>query len=180
MLKSIGIEPVNVRQPADLESVDMIVLPGGESTTMSQLLDYSGLRDPLIRLVKAGTPTLATCAGAVLLSREVSGDRGSIRVDPLGLLDCTADRNAYGRQRESFTAEIDVDWNILDFKTQLSAFSAVFIRAPELLNPGAACRIAASLDGRVCMVRQDNIVASVFHPELSGEAAVHQAVARFT
>jgi len=179
MLESLGMEPVLVKRPAALEQIGMLVLPGGESTTMSLLLDYSGLREPLTETIRNGLPTLATCAGAILLSRELRNDSGSVHVKPLGLLDCVAERNAYGRQVDSFQAAIDVDWPRLDTEGQASPFRAVFIRAPRLFDPGGECRVLASHGDEICMVRQGNIVAATFHPELSGSAAIHRAVAGF-
>jgi len=160
----------------------MLALPGGESTTMSLLLDDTGLREPLRQAVLpisqggGGLPVLATCAGVILIARELLHDDGSLKVRTLHLLDAAADRNAYGRQVQSFEAELAVDWDVLGLPGEAPAFHAVFIRAPRIVQPGPAVRTAASFNGDAVLVRQENILAAAFHPELSGDPRLHRAV----
>ena len=175
MLAQLCLEPVLVRTPSDLTGLSVLCLPGGESTTMSLLLDETGLRAPLRNAVVSGLPTLATCAGAILLARELKGDTGSIQVEPLGLLDAVVNRNAYGRQVNSFTAELSVDWTALDAPDS-GAFPGVFIRAPRIEEPGPGVKPVAFLDGAAVAVRQGNILATEFHPELANDPRLHAAV----
>lgn len=175
MLALLGLTPVLVRTPADLAGLAMICLPGGESTTMSLLLDDTGLREPLRAAIAGGLPTLATCAGAILLARELRGDSGSMRVEPLGLLDAVVNRNAYGRQVNSFTTELDVDWAALDAPDG-GALHGVFIRAPRIEQPGPDVQPVVFLNGTPVAVRQGNILACEFHPELAGDPRLHAAV----
>jgi len=176
VLAQLGAEPVEIRRPAQLKGISALLMPGGESTTMSLLLDSSGLRQPLIELIGGGLPILATCAGAILLARQLRHDNGSIRVHTLGLLDATVDRNAYGRQVDSFESALRVDWAALGADQNGGDFHGVFIRAPQISAPGPAVAPVAWHDDEVVAVRQGNIVAAAFHPELSGDARLHQAV----
>lgn len=179
----LGLEPVLVRKPADLAGIAALAMPGGESTTMSMLLDFSGLRGPLSELVKPvagggqGLPVLATCAGVILLARQLEGDTGSTRVQTLGLLDATVARNAYGRQVHSFETELSIDWNVLGQpQDPAPGFHGVFIRAPRILAAGPQVRVAASHAGEPVLLRQDNIIAAAFHPELAGDTRLHAAL----
>lgn len=173
----LGCGTVLVRGPEQLAGLDLLALPGGESTTMSLLLDSTGLREPLGAAISGGLPTLATCAGVILLARRLSGDSGSIKVRPLGLLDVTAGRNAYGRQAESFEAALSVDWRKLNVRDTDPGYRGVFIRAPQISDCGVEVAVAASHGGLPVLVRQGSIVAAAFHPELSGDDRLHQAVA---
>jgi 5'-phosphate synthase pdxT subunit len=157
MLAELGAEAREVRVPADLEGLDGLVLPGGESTTMTLGLEREGLAEPLRSLVGSGTPTLATCAGMIVLDR-----------DHLGLLDLTARRNAFGRQVRSFETDLDV--------TGLGpgALRAVFIRAPWVEEHGPQVEVLASVDGRPVAVRQGHVLAVAFHPELTRDVRVHR------
>jgi pyridoxal 5'-phosphate synthase pdxT subunit len=180
-LSRLGLEVVLVRHPEQLAGLSLLALPGGESTTMSLLLDSSGLRQPLRqailprRLGGAGLPTLATCAGVILLARDLLHDDGSIRVHTLNVLDATVDRNAYGRQVHSFEARVEVDWDALGFNGSREALHGVFIRAPRISNCGPDVRSVADYDGAQVVVRQDNILAATFHPELTDDTRLHQA-----
>lgn len=179
MLESLGVATVAVRRPAQLDGLEMLVLPGGETTTMSMLLDLSGLRMPLAELIQSGVPTLATCAGTVLVASKLLGDNGTVSVTPLGLLNATVDRNAYGRQRESFQGEVVVDWAALGLEGTDGSFPGVFIRAPQITDLGQGC-VAVGTEGEtLAMVRQGNLLAATFHPELSGDPRIHQAVVNF-
>ena len=159
-LRACGADPVEVRSPSDLEGVDALVIPGGESTTMLKLIDRYELRDPLVKRIEAGLPVLGTCAGAVVLaSRTTDGEA------PLGVLDLSVRRNAYGSQRESFEAEIEV--------AGVGPLTAVFIRAPVFEDPGPGVEVLAAWAERPVVVRSGRLLATAFHPELSGTPALH-------
>lgn len=159
-------EVVWVRRPADLERVDCLVLPGGESTTISKLLVTFGLFDRVVERAREGMPMLGTCAGMIVMCQE--GDDEVARTDTrlLGLLSARVDRNAFGRQRESFEAEVEVEG--LD-----PPFHAVFIRAPAIVSTWDDCHVMARLGEKVVMVRQDNLLAASFHPELTDDLRIH-------
>lgn len=167
-LAAIGVEGVRVREPADLDDVSGVILPGGESTTMRQLIERWGLREPLLHLADTGAPIFGTCAGMIVLAREIAGGEPPI----LPLLDVTVERNAFGRQLDSFEAELPVP--ILGDRP----VHAVFIRAPIIERTGEGVDVLARLDdGRVVAVRQRNVIATSFHPELAGETRFHRLVA---
>jgi pyridoxal 5'-phosphate synthase pdxT subunit len=168
LLRQLGVETVPVRLPADLEGVSGLVIPGGESTTMRKLIDRWGLRQPILELARQGAPMLGTCAGMILLSREiVDGDEP---VFPL--LDISVRRNAFGRQLESF--ETDLDVALLGD----AAVHGVFIRAPIVERVGPEVDVLARLeDGRVVAVRMGGVIATAFHPELAGEPRFHRLLA---
>jgi len=167
-LAAIGVEGVRVREPRDLEGVSGLILPGGESTTMRQLIERWGLRQPILDFAETGAPIFGTCAGMIVLSREIAGGEAPI----LPLLDVTVERNAFGRQQESFEADLDVD--VLGDRP----VHAVFIRAPVIERTGPGVDVLARLDdGRIVAVRERNIVATSFHPELAGETRFHRLVA---
>lgn len=168
MLRAIGVEPVEVRLPAHLEGVDGLILPGGESTTMRRLIDRWDLREPILALAARGAPVFGTCAGMIVLAREIAGEETPI----LPLLDVTVERNAFGRQLESFETDLDVPL----LGTQ--PVHAVFIRAPVIDRVGPGVDVLARLpDGRVVAVRERNVFATSFHPELAGEARFHRLLA---
>jgi 5'-phosphate synthase pdxT subunit len=165
---SIGVETIEVRQPEDLDGVAGLVLPGGESTAQRRLIERWGLREPIARLAETGAPLFGTCAGMILLSREIGG--GEEPVFPL--LDVTVERNAFGRQLDSFEAEVDVPM------LGSQPVHGVFIRAPVIERAGPSVDILARLDdGRIVAVRQRNVIATAFHPELAGETRFHRLVA---
>ncbi len=178
-LKRLGLRVRYVRSPEDLSGLSMIVLPGGESTTMSLLLDSTGLREPLREAISAGLPTLATCAGTILLARELQGDTGSRQVDTLGLLHATVDRNSYGRQVDSFETTIEINWQLIGGLADDAPIPAWFIRAPRILEPAAGVEVVAKYDGEIVAVRQGNMLAITFHPELSKDSRIHAAVLGF-
>jgi 5'-phosphate synthase pdxT subunit len=178
VLSRLGAEYREVRDLADLDGLQALVIPGGESTTMSLLLDSTGLRRPLTELIQRGLPVLGTCAGAIMLARELLNDDGSVRVQTLGLLDGVVDRNAYGRQVNSFEAELALDWAALGVDDERRQFHGVFIRAPQIANYDKSVQPVAYLDDEVVAIRQGNIVAATFHPELSGDDRLHAAVLR--
>jgi pyridoxal 5'-phosphate synthase pdxT subunit len=168
VLRSIGVEAVEVRLPEQVARVDGLVLPGGESTTMRRLIDRWGMRDPIMELAAGGAPLFGTCAGMIVLATEIAGGEEPI----LPLLDVTVERNAFGRQLDSFETELRVP---LLGDTPVHA---VFIRAPVIERVGDGVDVLARLDdGRVVAVRQRNIIATSFHPELAGETRFHRLVA---
>jgi 5'-phosphate synthase pdxT subunit len=167
VLDALDVEAVEVRVPEQLSGLDALFLPGGESTTIGKLLETSGLRDPLGAALRDGLPVFATCAGLILLATDVRDDHGVHTPGPLGALDCTVARNAYGRQRESFEAGVDVDG--LD-----GEFPGVFIRAPVVERVGGGVEVLATHDEHPVLVREGAIWAATFHPELSGDLRLHQ------
>ncbi len=167
-LRSIGVDAVAVRLPEDLEGVSGLILPGGESTTMRKLIDRWRLRQPVMRLAESGAPVFGTCAGMIVLAREIAGGEPPV----LPLLDVTVERNAFGRQLDSFEAQLPVP--VLGDRP----VHGVFIRAPIIERVGPGVDVLASLpDGRVVAVRQRNVIATAFHPELAGETRFHRLVA---
>ena len=161
LLHAIGTRAREVRVPADLTGLDALVLPGGESTVMTLGIEREGLGDPLRELAASGTPILGTCAGMIILDR-----------DHLGILDIRAERNAFGRQLRSFEADLDIDG------VPGGPVHAVFIRAPWAAETGPGVEVLASVDEHPVAVRQGNVVAISFHPELSGEARLHELALR--
>jgi 5'-phosphate synthase pdxT subunit len=164
VLADLGAEPSEVRTPADLAPVDALVLPGGESTTMSMLLESSGLFDALAKRLTDGLPVFGTCAGMILLARDVLDGRADQR--SFGAVDLAVQRNGYGRQVDSFEADLDVAG--LD-----EPFRAVFIRAPLVTEAGADVEVLARHDGHPVLARQGAVLVSSFHPELSGDGRLH-------
>lgn len=169
-LARTGADAVAVRTPAELESVDALVLPGGESTTMSRLLRVFALEQPLRERLANGMPTLSTCAGLILLSREVIDGRPDQLA--LGALDIVTRRNAYGPQVESFEADLRVD------PLGVAPFRGVFIRAPRIERWGDDVRVIASLDGSVVAVEQGPHIGLCFHPEMTDDVRLHQHFVR--
>ncbi|MBA2498017.1 MAG: pyridoxal 5'-phosphate synthase glutaminase subunit PdxT [Acidimicrobiia bacterium] len=176
-LVAAGAEPVAVRSVAALADVDALVLPGGESTTMSMLLKSSGLYAAVAERLDAGMPALGTCAGMILLGREIIGGRADQR--SFGVLDISVRRNAFGRQRDSF--EIDLAVSGLDDDRRAIAAAplrAVFIRAPVVERAGPDVEVLASVDGDPVLVRQGAVLAAAFHPELGDDLRIHQTFVR--
>jgi 5'-phosphate synthase pdxT subunit len=165
-LGALGVDAVEIRAPDALGALDAVILPGGESTTMSRLLDTSGLRAPLGELLADGLPVLGTCAGLILLAREVVDGRADQR--SFGTVDVTARRNAYGRQRDSFEVDLHVDALVG------GPFHGVFIRAPGIDRVGPRVDVLASHGDRPVFARDGVAFVTSFHPELSGDLRVHQ------
>jgi 5'-phosphate synthase pdxT subunit len=167
-LADIGVQGVEVRLPEELDNVSGLILPGGESTTIRRLIERWGLAQPIRRLAESGAPVYGTCAGMIVLANEIAGDEEPI----LPLLDVTVQRNAFGRQLDSFETDLVVP--ILGDQP----VHGVFIRAPVIERTGPGIDILARLDdGRVVAVRERNILATAFHPELAGETRFHRLVA---
>jgi len=161
ILRSLGAQPREVRVPAELERLDALIIPGGESSVMMLGIAREGLAEPLRALVAAGTPVLGTCAGMIVLDG-----------DHLGLLDVRAQRNAFGRQLRSFEADLTLAG------IDGGPVHAVFIRAPWLRELSDAVSVLARVDGHPVAVRQGNVLAVAFHPELAGERRLHELLLR--
>ena len=155
IVSSLGARPREVRVPADLEGLDALIIPGGESTVMTLGVEREGLTEPL-REIAQRVPVLGTCAGMIMLDR-----------DHLGVLDVIATRNAFGRQLHSFEADLDLDG------VPGGPVHAVFIRAPWVADAGPEVEVLGRVDGHPVAIRQGNVLAVSFHPELSGETRLH-------
>ena len=164
VLRDLGVESVQVRTPADLEMVDALVMPGGESTTMSHLLQTSGLFDVIDARLKQGMPVFGTCAGMILLAKGVLDGRSDQR--SFGAIDIDVKRNAYGRQIDSFETDISLVGLVEDFH-------AVFIRAPQIARIGEDVTVLARHNENVVLARQGSVMVASFHPELTNDARIH-------
>lgn len=161
----MGAEAVDVRRPEQLGDVDALIIPGGESTTIGKLAERYGIIAPLKERVAAGMPVWGTCAGAIFLARDVPGHPHPIA----GLMDIAVERNAFGRQVESFEADLDVKG------MGGEPYHAVFIRAPKITRVGPTVETLATLDdGTVVAARQDRLLATSFHPELTRDDRFHR------
>jgi len=157
VLQRLGATPREVRTPAGLEGLDALIIPGGESTVMTLGIERERLADPLRELARSGTPVLGTCAGMIMLDRT-----------HLGVLDIEARRNAFGRQLHSFEADLDITG------VTGGPVHAVFIRAPWAAETGPGVEVLAEVEGHPVAVRQGNVMAVSFHPELTGETRLHE------
>jgi len=157
LVSSLGSQAREVRVPADLEGLDALIIPGGESTVMTLGIEREGLAEPLRELVRAGTPVLGTCAGMIMLDRE-----------HLGVLDVVARRNAFGRQVRSFEADIDL------VGIEGGPMHAVFIRAPWVAEHGPDVEVLGRVEEHPVAIRQGNVLAVSFHPELAGDPRLHE------
>ena len=160
-LTRLGAIAVEVRVPAQLQDLDALIIPGGESTVMTLGIEREGLAEPLRALAARGTPILGTCAGLIMLDRE-----------HLGILDLRAERNAFGRQLRSFEADLEIGG------IDGGPVHAVFIRAPWVADHGDGVQVLADVDGHPVAVRQGPVIAVAFHPELSGEDRIHALLLR--
>jgi 5'-phosphate synthase pdxT subunit len=170
MLASLGVDTIQVRTPVELEQADALVMPGGESSTMSMMLERSGLLEPLCARLGDGMATFGTCAGAILLGREILDGRPDQA--PLGAIDVAVRRNGYGRQVDSFEEDLDV------VGIDGAPVVGVFIRAPIIERVGDAVEVLAATEGpdgtaRPVLCRERTIMISTFHPELSGDPRLH-------
>lgn len=163
-LEAAGTNTRQVRQPADLDGIDALVMPGGESTTMSRLLTTSGLFDAIKPLLSDGMPVFGTCAGMILLATDVLDGRDDQR--SFGAIDLSVRRNGYGRQIDSFEADLTVT----EFETP---FHAIFIRAPKVVDVGPGVEVLAEHDGVPVVARQGRIMVASFHPELTADPRLH-------
>jgi 5'-phosphate synthase pdxT subunit len=165
MLKAMDVETVEVRRPDQLAACDRLIVPGGESTTIARLILSNGFQQPLREYCASGKPVWGTCAGAILLARRVDNlDRPGIEV-----MDISVRRNAFGRQVQSFEAELTIDG------VDGPPFRAIFIRAPQIESvSGEAHAICTLEDGTIVAARERNLLATSFHPELTGDNRLHQ------
>ena len=164
-LREIGAEAVEVRLPGDLEGLDALILPGGESTTQRRLLDLYGLTEPIRAMARAGAPMLGTCAGMILLADRLADGEAPV----LGLLDVEVRRNAYGRQLDSFEADLEMP------ALGDEPMHGVFIRAPLVSDVGSGVEVLArDPEGNPIAVRQGRVLATAFHPELTGDRRLHR------
>lgn len=162
-LRRVGAEAFGLKSPAQLEEIDGLIVPGGESTTVMRLLERFGLSEPIVSRVGRGMPFWGTCMGMIVAAHDVADSEQPT----LGVLDVTVRRNAFGRQNQS--AEVDLSIPELGLKP----FPAVFIRAPWIERIGPGVELLAERDGHGVMVRQRNVLATSFHPELTGDDRVH-------
>lgn len=163
VLQQLDVQAVDVRKPGDLEECHGLILPGGESTTMTKLINEIDMHDALLKF-SVDRPVFGTCAGMILMAAKV--DDG--RVKTLNLLDIEVERNAYGRQIDSFIDELDVTTN-----GQAFSMRGVFIRAPRIKNMGDGVEVLASVNGEPVLVQEGHHMAAAFHPELTGETRIH-------
>ena len=170
MLARLGVQPVAVRSRADLDTVDALVLPGGESTTISMLLESADLFEPISERLADGMPALGTCAGMILLGHEILDGRPDQRC--FDVVDIEVRRNAFGRQVDSFEADLAVT-GVDD-----GPVHAVFIRAPVVESVGEGVEILATVDGRPVLCRQGPVVVAAFHPELGDDPRLHELFLR--
>ena len=166
VLGHVGVDAVEIRRSSDLVSLDGLILPGGESTTMLKFIEDEGLNEPITDFARPGKPIFGTCAGAILLARDVYNPSQP----SLGLIDIGVERNGYGRQVDSFVADIEpaIEGGLLE---------AVFIRAPKIKRAGPDVEVLGSLNGEPVLVRERNILAATFHPELTEDTRVHRMFA---
>lgn len=167
VLADLGSSVSLVRTPADLSLIDGLVIPGGESTTMSMLLDSSGLRQPLSDRIASGLPVFGTCAGLIILAHEIVDGRSDQQ--PLGAIDVKARRNGYGRQIDSFETKLQIFDGSMEYE-----MNGVFIRAPRVDSAATTVEILARVDGDPVLIRDRNVLAATFHPELGDSRCVHE------
>ena len=162
-LGQMGLDSFEARRPEELEDAAGLVVPGGESTTLWKFFESAPWEDAIRRFAATGRPVLGTCAGAIVLAREVTNpvQRG------LGVIDISVERNAYGRQADSFVGEVEAP-------ALGGRLPAVFIRAPKIRRAGPEVEVLATRESEPVLVRQDNVVAATFHPELTDDATVHE------
>lgn len=167
----IKIEPVLVKTPETLAQVSGLIIPGGESTTIGKLLRRFGLRDLIIERAKKGMPVWGTCAGAILLAKKIIGKE---QADSLNLMDVVVERNAYGRQLDSFETQLEFDLGTYGRAYAGPGIPGVFIRAPKIVSVGEGVKILAQHKGEIVAARQKNLLITNFHPELSESLEVHK------
>jgi 5'-phosphate synthase pdxT subunit len=172
-LGAAGAAPIEVRTPSDLTGCAALVLPGGESSTLSKLLSSSGLFEAVAERLADGMPAFGTCAGMILLASEILDGRPDQR--SFGAIDVAVRRNAFGRQLDSFEAALAVTGlTVTGLGGEGATFPAVFIRAPVVERVGDGVEVLASVDGRPVLCRQGQVLVAAFHPELSGDLRLHQ------
>lgn len=165
-LANIGSEVIKIKHKGIVPSCDAIIIPGGESTTIGRLMEREGISSEIKKIARAGIPVMGTCAGLILLAKQGDEQVEKTEQPLLGLMDIRVNRNAFGRQRESFEAQVD-------FKGLDSPFNAVFIRAPCITETGREVEILSRYDRAIVAARQKNLLALAFHPELTGDFRIH-------
>ena len=170
-LRRVEAEPVEVRKPGQLDDVEGLIIPGGESTTLLHLMDSWDFQPAIRAFHESGRPIFGTCAGLIVLARDVESPRQA----SLGLIDVAVERNSYGRQRESFEAETTARLEGAEAPLRM-----VFIRAPRILRVGPGVDVLARHAGDPVLARQGTVLVASFHPELTGDVAVHQYFSRMT
>lgn len=164
MLADCGVDTAQIRKPEQLQGISALVIPGGESTTMGKLLIEFDLFEPIIKMGEDGLPIFGTCAGMILLAKDIAGSQQP----RLGLMDIAVERNAYGRQVDSFEADIDIP------ELGREPFRAVFIRAPYITEVAGGVEVLARNDNKIVLARQGRFLAAAFHPELTGDLRIHR------
>ena len=171
LLKALNVEVTEVRNSQQLAEVDYLIIPGGESTTIAKLIDVYNLRQPIIEFAQKGSPVWGTCAGMILLA----GSLVETEPSPLKLMNTVVQRNAFGRQVNSFSTELEFE-GIKD-----GLFEAIFIRAPHVVSANNGVKILSKLiDGTIVAVRENNLLATAFHPELTRDARIHEYFVQMT
>lgn len=171
ILRSLDVDALEIRLPAQLDSIDGLIIPGGESTTIVQLIDIYKFREKLIKTITEGLPTWGTCAGLIVLAKKLMDHRP----DPLKLMDITVQRNAFGRQVDSFESNIDITG------VEGPPFNCIFIRAPIVTQVGKNTEILAKVNNnRAVAVKEKNILGTSFHPELTKDTRVHELFLNMT
>ena len=164
MLSALGAEAVPVRLPAELDGLDALIVPGGESTTIGKLLSDYGLIEPIRRLAKKGLPIFGTCAGLVLLAKKVP----NLELEPIGMMDIEVKRNAFGRQVDSFEADLKIP------ALHNGTFHGIFIRAPIIEKVDRSVEVLCQLNGKPVAVKQGKLLGCAFHPELTDDLRLHR------
>ena len=165
ILRNIDVDAREVRLPEHLDALDGLIIPGGESTTLSRLMSLYNLREPIAQMASGGVPVWGTCAGMIMLANEIT-EQDPV---PLGVMDIGVRRNAFGRQVDSFEQELHIS------PLSQEPYNCIFIRAPVVIRVGESVEVLASLDdGRPVAVQQGNLLATAFHPELTRDVRVHQ------
>jgi 5'-phosphate synthase pdxT subunit len=162
LLEMAGADAVPVKRAEQLDDLDGLVIPGGESTTISKLMHKYDLVEPVKRMAEAGKPMFGTCAGLILLAKRIEGTD----THHLGLMDIAVERNAFGRQRESFEADLNI-------RGVAENFRAVFIRAPYITQVDDGVEVLSEIDGKIVAARQGHLLGAAFHPELTDDVRVH-------
>ena len=166
MLKGLGVPVIEIRSTQQLDEIDGLIIPGGESTTINKLMGKYGFTERLEDFCRSGKPIFGTCAGLIILSSEISGDGFG-----LGFIDIKVKRNAYGRQIESFEEIVSIN---LDHKPDPVGFKSVFIRAPKIVYTGENVKVLSSSGDDILLAREKNILVCAFHPELTDDTRIHE------
>jgi 5'-phosphate synthase pdxT subunit len=166
MLKMLGVEAREIRFPGQLDQVDGLIIPGGESTTINKLFDKYGFRKKLHEFYESGKPLFGTCAGLIVLAKKAKGEENQ-----LGLIDIDVERNAYGRQIDSFEQKISLN---LNHSAEKKDFNSVYIRAPKIIRKGDGVKVLGMHDEEIVLARQENVLVSSFHPELTDDTRIHK------